>query len=77
MYAMSYTWSSFDGFNYKLSAYKLESWLKLSDFLQEARLVDEDEVSIGDLPSQIKSSSTIVIRISSLDDDYDTNPIPS
>ena len=34
-------------------------------------------VSLGDLPSQIESSSTIQIRISNWDDDFDTNPIPS
>ena len=33
-------------------------------------------LSLGDLPSQIKSSSTIQICISNSDDDCDTNPIP-
>ena len=34
-------------------------------------------LSLGDLPSQIELSSTIWIQIPNLDDDFDTNPIPS
>ena len=35
------------------------------------------QLSLGDLPSQIESSSTIRCRISNSDDDFDMNPIPS